>query len=119
MLPRRTFKRNSIQRKNDFLLNFDFIVLAMRLCKRCVFARVPCQIDENFEKCVECISSDQTCSLFISSITIKRIQKERKRIRDEVRRVQRTRNEINVTLSRFERQLKTLKNQKKELITTK
>lgn len=103
-------KPNFTQRKNLFLQELGHIALAMHPCKRCLFSRVPCQIGENSDKCVGCVSSGQHCSLAISLATIKRIHNERKRIRDEVRKTR-------ATLNRLERQLEVLEDQEEEMVS--
>ena len=127
-IPKRSFK----QRAFDFLEDIDFFKLIMRLCKNCSRSGLSCRVNENFEKCVKCIAVDRRCDLSISSVIIRRIHNERKRIREEVRKaraiaalaqkktddeIKKARDAIS-TVSRLKRQLEALKNQEKELIST-
>ena len=108
---------DSIRRKHILL---DIIVssfLAMRFCKNCSRSRVPCRIDDESKKCVKCVSTGRTCDLVISSIIIKRIQRERRKIREEVRKARAVAKTVIVKMNRLKRQLEALKNQKKKLIS--
>ena len=89
----------------------------MRFCKNCSRSRVLCRIDDGSKKCVKCVSTDRICDLAISPIIIKRIQRERKKIREEVRKARAAAKTVIVKMNRLKRQLETLKNQKKELIS--
>ena len=118
MPPRKVNVGDSTRRKHSL---FDTIVsssLAMRPCKNCSRARVSCRIDDGSEKCVECVSAGRTCDLAISPATIKRIQRERRRIRDEVRKARAAAKTAIAKVDRLERQLEALKNQEEELMST-
>ena len=132
MPSRKISKRSFKQRASDFLEDIGFFKLIMRPCKNCSRSGLSCRVNESSEKCVGCIAADRRCDLSISSVTIRRIHNERKRIREEVRKARVTaalaqekaddeakkaRDAIS-TVSRLKRQLEALKNQKKELIST-
>ena len=118
MPPRKVNVEDSTRRKHTL---FDTIVpsfLAMRFCKNCSHARVFCRIGDGSEKCVECVSTGRTCDLVISPTIIKRIQRERRRIRDEVRKARAAAKTTIVEMNRLKRQLEALKDQEEELIST-
>ena len=63
------------------------------------------------------MSIDRICDFVISLVTIKQIQRKRRRIRDEIRKTRAVAKTIIVKIDCLKRQLKILKNQKKELIS--
>ena len=133
MMPsRKISKRSFKQRASDFFEDIDFFKLIMRLCKNCSRSRLSCRVDKDSEKYVRCIAVGRRCDLSISSVIIRRIHNEKKRIHEKVRKARATaafaqkkaddeakkaRDAIS-TVSRLERQLEALKNQKEELIST-
>ena len=117
MSPRKVNVGDSIRRKHTL---FDTIVpsfLAMRPCKNCFRSRVLCRIGDESDKCVGCVSAGRICDLAILPTIIKRIQRERRKIREEVRKARAAAKIVIVKVNRLERQLEALKNQKKELIS--
>ena len=108
---------DSIRRKHTL---FDIIVpsfLTMRFCKNCSRSRVSCRIDDESKKCVSCVSTGRTCDLIISPAIIKRIQRERKKIREKMRKARAAAKTVIIKMNRLKRQLEALKNQKKKLIS--
>ena len=119
MSSRKMNNRIKTQRKFDLLNSIESIAAAMRSCKNCVSRDLFCLIDEDSEKCTKCIRSQRTCDLTISSMTLKRIHNERVRMKKRIREARiRLQNEM-TKVQRFEKQLKFLKNQEKELIVSK
>ena len=117
MPPCKANVEDSIRRKH---ILFDTIVpssLAMSFCKNCSRFRVPCRIDDESEKCVECVSADRTCDLVISPTIIKRIQREKRKIREEVRKARAAAKIVIAKINRLNRQLEALKIQEEELIS--
>ena len=108
---------DSTRRKHILLDTIVPSFLAMRSCKNCSRSRVPCRIDDESKKCVKCVSAGRTCDLAISPTTIKRIQRERRKIREEVRKARAVAKTAIIKVNRLENQLEALKNQKKELIS--
>ena len=84
----------------------------MRFCRNCTMSSKTCCVNNDFEKCVKCVRYSRDYNLAISFTLIKRIYKERMRLKKEVR-------DAHAKLSRLEKQLDFLKNKKKEMIVTK
>ena len=117
-MPSRKINVGDSTRRKHIL--FDIIVsssLAMRFCKNCFCSRVSCRIDDGSKQCVKCVSTDQICDLVISPATIKRIQRERKKIREKVRKARAAAKTAIVKMICLKRQLEALKNQEKKLIS--
>lgn len=64
------------------------------------------------------MSFGRTCDLAILSTIIKQIQRERKKIREKVRKARAVAKTFIVKINRLKRQLKTLENQKEKLMST-
>ena len=84
----------------------------MRSCKRCFLLSKICTLDETSKKCSICVNFDRFYDFAISFVKIRRIHKERIRVRDIVR-------ETKIKLHRFKQQLRHLKNDKKKMISSK
>ncbi len=104
--------RNFFFRKKDLFDALSLISLAMRSCRNCTMSSKAYCVNNDFEKCVKCVRSNYDYNLTISFTLIKRIYKERMRLKKEVR-------DAHAKLSRLEKQLDFLKNKKKEMIVTK
>ena len=112
MPPRKINTRNSFLRKKDLFDALGLVSLAMRPCRNCAMSSKACCVNDDFEKCVECVRSSRGCDLAISSTSIKRIYEERMRLKKEVR-------EARAKLSRLKKQLDFLENKEEEMIVTK
>ena len=106
------FARNFTHRKENFLFVFDSSLLTMRSCKRCFSLSKICTLDETSKKCSICVNFDRFCDLAISFAKMRRIHKERIRVRDIVR-------EIKIKLHWFKQQLRRLKDEKESMISSK
>ena len=100
------------QRKQFLLSNFGFLSINMRFCKFCSFASKQCLLGDAFEKCLACVASRKSCDFVIFLFTMRRVHKERVRVRNEVR-------EAKAKLQRLKRQLKRLKDEEENLIIRK
>ena len=112
MLSRKINNRISTQRKKELLENINFIAFIMRSYKTCTLSHKICRVDEKSEKCLKCIKSDKKCDLTLFSDALRKIHKERLRVKKKVR-------ETRSKLQRLKRQLKSLKNQKEKMMITK
>jgi septal ring factor EnvC (AmiA/AmiB activator) len=112
MPSRKTNDRNSFKRKKDLLNSADSLSLAMRLCKRCSSLKKTCILDETSKKYICCVKTSKLCDLAISSTKLRRIHKERLRVRDAIR-------EMKTKLYRLKHQLRQLKNKKKKMMLSK
>ncbi len=84
----------------------------MRSCYNCTISSKIYYINNNSKKCVKCVQSNCNYNLTIFSILIKRIYKERMRLKKEVRNTY-------TKLNRLKKKLNFLKNKEKEIIVTK
>ena len=112
MFSRKVNNRISTQRKKELLKNIDFIAFIMRSCKTCILSHKICRVDEKSEKCLKYIKFDKKCDLTLSSNVLRKIHKERLRVKKKVR-------ETRLKLQHLKRQLKSLKNQKEKMMITK
>jgi hypothetical protein len=112
MSPRKINDRNSFKRKKDLLNSVDSVSLAMRSCKRCSSLEKTCTLDETSKKCICCVKTSKPCDLAISSAKLRRIHKERLRVRDAIR-------EVKAKLYRLKHRLRQLKNEKKKIMLSK
>ena len=101
--------RTSSQRKQFLFSNFEILFLNMRSCKSCSFVNKQCLLSDAFEKCLACVASRKFCDFVISFFIMRRVHKERLRVRSEIR-------EVKAKLQRLERQLKRLKDEEENLI---
>jgi len=112
MPPRKINDRNSSKRKED-LLNFaNSLSLAMRPCKRCSSLGKTCILGETSKKCICCVKANKSCDLAISPTKLRRIHKERLRVRDAIR-------EVEAKLYRLKHQLRQLENKEEEMVLSK
>ena len=66
----------------------DFEIVFMCFCNNCVRLKKTCQIDENFEKCIECIWLSRICNLAFLNVTkYRRLNVEKKTVRTTLRRL--------------------------------
>jgi len=77
--------RNSFKRKKDLLNSIDSLSLAMRSCKRYSSLEKTCTLGETSKKCICCVKTNKPCDLTISPTKLRRIYKERLRVRDAIR----------------------------------
>ena len=101
--------RTSSQRKQLLLSNFDILFVNMRPCKFCSFANKQCLLSDAFKKYLACVASKKFCDFVIPSSIMRRMHKERLRVRNEMR-------EAKAKLQRLKRQLKRLKDEEENLI---
>jgi len=85
MPPRKINTRNFSLRKKDLLDALRLVSLVIRPCRNCATSNKVYCVNNDFEKCVECVQSSRDCDLTISSTSIKRIYEERMRLKKEVR----------------------------------
>jgi len=109
MPSRKINTKNSFLRKKDLLDALELVSLVMRPCRNCATSSKACCVNNDFEKCVECVRSNRGCDLAISSTSIKRIHEKRMRLKKEVR-------EARAKLSQLKKQLDFLENKKEEMI---
>jgi len=109
MPSRKTNDRNSSKRKEDLLNFVDSLSLAMRPCKRYSSLGKTCTLGEASKKCICCVGAGKPCDLAISPAKLRRIHKERLRVRDAIR-------EVEAKLYRLKHQLRQLENEEEEMV---
>ncbi len=112
MSSRKINDRNFFKRKKDLLNFVDSLSLAMRLYKRCSSLEKTCTLGKMSKKYIYCVKVDKPYDLAISSTKLRRIHKERLRVRDAIR-------EMKAKLYRLKHQLRQLKNKEKEIMLSK
>ena len=108
----RQSKRNFFKRKEDLLFFFGLLILVMRSCDRCSLLKKTCSLSEASEKCLICVADEKFCDLTMSFVKLRRVHKERLRVRDDVR-------EAKAKLDRLKARLRSLKNEKEALMFSK
>ncbi len=84
----------------------------MRFCYNCAISNKIYCVNNNFKKYVKCVQSSCNYNLTIFFVLIKRIYKERMRLKKEMRNMR-------AKLSQLIKQLNFLKNKKKKIIVIK
>ena len=110
-MPSSKLPRTSSCRKADLLSNFGILSEAIRPCKRCVSRNLTCLLNKSSEKCIEYVSSGKSCDLAIPPSKLRRIHKERIRVRNKVRKVK-------AKLYRIETRLRDLENEEEGLVNS-
>ena len=106
MLFQKINNRISTERKNDFLSWINYIVIAMHLCKHCFFLNIQCVMRDASKKCVACVNSKKSYDLVISFAKLRRIHKERIRLRNEIWAMRAKSNRLKEQLLRTENEEK-------------
>ena len=72
-------------RRKSFVANAGLFAPAMRFCKNCVASHQPCQMSDTSKKCIGCNASDRLCDLYVLSVVIQRLHRERIKLRKQMR----------------------------------
>ena len=83
----------------------------MRPYKRCTSRNLTYLLGKSSEKYIECVSSGKSCDLIIPPSKLRRVYKERIRVRNKVRKVK-------VKLYRIETRLRDLENKEEGLVNS-
>ena len=110
-MPSSKLPRTSSRRKADLLSNFSILSEAIRPCKRCASRNLTCLFNKSSEKYIECVSSGKSCDLIIPPSKLRRVYKERIRVRNKVRKVK-------AKLYRIETRLRDLENKEEGLVNS-
>ena len=65
MSSHRTIKNFTLRRK-DFLERTSSERAVMRLCEHCSRLQKNCRVDNEFDRCIECVHLDRKCNLTFS-----------------------------------------------------
>ncbi len=76
--------KNSILRRRDLLERTSSERAVMRLCEHCSRLQKKCCVDNETDRCIECVHLDRKCDLTFSMMKWKRIKTERDRILREL-----------------------------------
>ncbi len=118
MSSHRTIK-NSILRRRDFLERMSSERAVMRLCEHCSRLQKKCRVDNEFDRCIECVRLDRKCDLTFSMMKWKRIKTEHDRVLDELLNAHKQMQEIFARTTRLQNQFVFLKNKKQMMIERK
>ena len=75
-------------RRKTFVINADPLASAMRFCKNCVAFHQSCQMSDTLEKCMGCNAFGRFCDLYVLSVVIQRLHRERMKLRKKMRAAQ-------------------------------
>ena len=112
VMPSSKLPRTSSYRKADLLSNFGYLSEAIRPCKRCISRNLTYLLSKSSEKYIGCVSSGKSCDLIIPPSKLRRVYKERIRVRNKVRKVK-------AKLYRIETRLRDLENEEEGLVNSK
>ena len=84
---------------------------AIRPYKRYISRNLTCLLSKSSEKYIECVSSGKSCDLIIPPSKLRRVYKERIRVRNKVRKVK-------AKLYRIETRLRNLENEEEGLVNS-
>ena len=108
--------KNSILRRRDFLERTDSERAVMRSCEHCSRLQKKCRVDNDFDRCIECVHLDRKCDLTFSMMKWKRVKAERDRVLDELLNAHKQMQEIFARATRLQNQFLFLKNKKQTMI---
>ena len=111
--------KNSILRRRDFLERMNSERAVMRSCEHCSRLQKKCRVDNDFDRCIECVRLDRKCNLTFSMMKWKRIKTERDRVLDELLNAHKQMQEIFTRATRLQNQFVFLKNKKQTMIERK
>ncbi len=111
--------KNSILRRRDFLERTDSERAVMRSCEHCSRLQKKCRVDNDFDRCIECVHLDRKCDLTFSMMKWKRVKAERDRVLDELLNAHKQMQEIFARATRLQNQFLFLKNKKQTMIERK
>ena len=112
VIPSSKLPRTFSRRKANLLSNFSALSEAIRPCKRYLSRNLTCLFSKSSEKYLECISSRKSCDLIIPPSKLRRVYKERIRVRNNVRK-------LKAKLYRIETRLRDLENKEEDLVNSK
>ena len=105
-------------RRKSFVVNADPFASAMRFCKNCVASHQSCQMSDTSKKCMSCNASGRFCDLYVPSVVIQRLHRERMKLRKQVRDARAAVARENAKLARLKQQFEHIENREEELIST-
>ena len=111
--------KNSILRRRDLLERTSSERAVMRLCEHCSRLQKKCCVDNEFDRCIECVHLDHKCDLMFLMIEWKRIKAERDRVLHELLNTHKQMQEIFARATRLQNQFVFLKNKKQTMIERK
>jgi len=108
--------KNSILRCKDLLERTSSEHAVMRSCEHCSRLQKKCRVDNEFNRCIECVHLDRKCNLTFSMMKWKRIKTERDRVLYELLNAHKQMQEIFARTTHLQNQFVFLKNKKQTMI---
>ncbi len=108
--------KNFILRCKDFLERTSSERAVMRLCEHCSRLQKKCHVNNETDRCIECMHLDRKCDLTFSMMKWKRIKTERDCILRELLNAHKQMQEIFARTTRLQNQFVFLKNKKQTMI---
>ena len=111
--------KNFILRRRDLLERMSSERAVMRFCEHCSRLQKKCRVDNEFNRCIECVHLDCKCNLTFLMMKWKRIKTERDCILDELLNAHKQMQKIFARATRLQNQFVFLKNKKQTMIERK
>ncbi len=118
-MPSHRITKNFILRRRDFLERTSSERAVMRSCEHCSRLQKKCRVDNDFDRCIECVHLDRKCNLTFSMMKWKRIKTERDRVLDELLNTHKQVQETFARATCLQNQFVFLKNKKQTMIERK
>ena len=111
--------KNSILRRRDLLERTNSERAVMRSCEHCSRLQKKCCVDNEIDRCIECVHLDRKCNLTFSMMKWKRIKTERDRVLRELLNIHKQMQEIFARTTHLQNQFVFLENKKQMMIERK
>ncbi len=108
--------KNSILRRRDLLERTNSECIVMRSCEHCSHLQKKCRVDNESDRCIECVRLDRKCNLTFLMMKWKRIKTERDRVLRELLNAHKQMQKIFARTTRLQNQFVFLKNKKQMMI---
>ncbi len=108
--------KNFILRRRDFLECTNSEHAVMHSCKHCSCLQKKCCVDNEINRCIECVHLDRKCNLTFSMMKWKRIKTECNRVLDELLNTHKQMQKIFARTTHLQNQFVFLKNKKQMMI---
>ncbi len=108
--------KNSILRRKDLLERTSSERAVMRLCEHCSRLQKKCRVDNETDRCIECVHLDRKCNLTFSMMKWKRVKAERDRVLHELLNAHKQMQEIFARTTCLQNQFVFLENKKQTMI---
>ncbi len=111
--------KNFILRYKDFLERISSERAVMHSCKHCSHLQKKCHVDNEIDRCIECVHLDCKCNLTFSMMKWKRVKTECDRVLNELLNAHKQMQEMFARATCLQNQFMFLKNKKQTMIERK